>query len=95
MSKSYTPGLKILEKTSIKKERILPLIGEVHVKQDDEVVPDTVVASTKIPGNVQMVNVAKKLNIEPDNILDCMLVELDESIIKDSYCRKQGNFRII
>ena len=52
MSKSYTPGLKILDKISIEKERVLPLIGEVHVKQDDEVVSDTVVASTKIPCSV-------------------------------------------
>ena len=31
MSKSYTPGLKVLEKTLIEKERILPLKGKVHV----------------------------------------------------------------
>jgi PleD family two-component response regulator len=46
MSKSYTPGLKILEKTVIKKERILPLKGKVHVNQDEEVNADKIVAST-------------------------------------------------
>ena len=32
MSKSYTPGLKILKDTNISKERLLPLKGNVHVK---------------------------------------------------------------
>ena len=66
MSKSYTPGLKVLIKTLIKKERILPMQGKVHVELDQIVDADKVVASTKIPGNVQMINVANKLNIDPD-----------------------------
>ena len=80
MSKSYTPGLKVLEKTSIQKERILPLRGKVHANEGDEVDANDVVASTKIPGNVQMVNVANELNIDPDQISDCMLCLLDESL---------------
>ena len=88
MSKSYTPGLKILDKISIEKERILPLIGEVHVKQDDAVDSDTVVASTKIPGNVQMVNVANELNIDPDQVHDCMLCNIDEKVYKNQVIAK-------
>ena len=45
--------------------------------------PDEVVASTELPGNVQMVNVANKLNIEPENVPECMLVKLDENISKN------------
>ena len=82
MSKSYSPGLKILEKTSIKKERILPLKGKVHVHAGDKVDADNVVASTKIPGNVQMINVANELNIDPDEVSDCMLCSIDENIKK-------------
>ena len=40
--------------------------GVVHLKIGDIVKPDKVVASTEIPGNVQMVNVASKLNVEPE-----------------------------
>ena len=83
MSRSYTPGLKILSKTKLIINRILPMKGNVHFKVGEMVKSQDIVASTEIPGNVQMVNVSKKLNIEPDNVLDCMLVELDESIIKD------------
>ena len=82
MSRSYTPGLKILARTKIIKKRQLPMKGNVHLKIGDIVKSDTIVASTELPGNVQMLNVANKLNIEPENVPECMLVELDESISK-------------
>ena len=48
----------------IKKKRILPLSGKLHVKKDDLVKSDQIVASANIPGNVQMLNVSNKLNIK-------------------------------
>ena len=93
MSKSYTPGLKILEKTSIEKERILPLKGKVHVSSGDKVDSDKVVASTKIPGNVQMLNIANQLNIDPDQVSDCMLCSVDENVKKGQIiARSKGLF---
>ena len=83
MSRSYTPGLKILSRTKISKQRQLPLKGVVHLSVGDVVKPDEVVASTELPGNVQMVNVANKLNIEPENVPECMMVKLDEGISKN------------
>jgi len=83
MSRSYTPGLKILSRTKISKKRQLPLKGVVHLSVGDVVKPDEVVASTELPGNVQMVNVANKLNIEPENVPECMMVKLDEGISKN------------
>ena len=37
MSKSYTPGLKIVDKAEISKNRLLPLSGKVHVNENEEV----------------------------------------------------------
>tara|TARA_S200000501_G_scaffold128592_2_gene121513 strand:+ start:13579 stop:14691 length:1113 start_codon:yes stop_codon:yes gene_type:complete len=88
MSKSYTPGLKILENTLIKKKRILPLSGKLHVKKDDLVKSDQIVASANIPGNVQMLNVSNKLNIDPNQILDCMLCKVDEEVKKGQIIAK-------
>ena len=61
MSKSYTPGLKVLQHINIIKERLLPLKGKVHVEVGNEVKSNTIVASTEIPGNVQMLNLVNKL----------------------------------
>ena len=58
MAHSYTPGLKVLKKTIFKKERILPLKGDVLVKSGDQLTPDTIVASTNLPGNVQIIGTA-------------------------------------
>ena len=82
MSKSYTPGLVVLENTKIRKNRQLPIKGKVLVEVGEEILSDKIVASTKIPGNVQMLNAANKLNIEPENIQECMLVKIDENVEK-------------
>ena len=83
MSRSYTPGLKVLSSTIVSKTRLLPMKGDVHYKVGDNVNSKDIVASTKIPGNVHMVNISKQLNIEPENILDAMLIKLDEQVSKN------------
>ena len=88
MSKSYTPGLKILENTRINKERILPLKGEVHVTKEEIVNSDTVVASTKIPGNVHMLNISNELNIDPKEVVKSMLVNENDAVSKKQVIAK-------
>ena len=68
MAHAYTPGLKVSRQTEVKKERRLPLRGEVLVKAGSRVNAETVVARTELPGNVQTVNVANKLSILPEDI---------------------------
>ncbi len=93
MPKSYTPGLKILECANINKKRILPLKGEVHVDRNETVDANKVVASTKIPGNVQMLNIANELNIDPDEVPDVMLSKIDEKVSKGQViARSKGLF---
>lgn len=82
MARSYTPGLKVLANTKIEKIRRLPLKGHVHVEVGDKVEINTIVASTEIPGNVQMLNVAKKLDIDAVSVKDCMLVKIEDKIEK-------------
>ena len=82
MAQSYTPGLKVLVNTPSEKVRQLPLKGEVLVKVGDSVSADTIVASTHIPGNIQMVNVARQLNIEVETVPESMLIKIDERIKK-------------
>jgi hypothetical protein len=82
MAHSYTPGLKVLQKTLFRKERILPLKGKVLVKKGDNLSPDTVVASTNLPGNVQMLKVNNILNIEPRDVVDCLIIKEGDSVKK-------------
>ena len=73
MGHAYTPGLKVKEKLLVKKQRILPLKGDVMVKVGDKVKPNDVVARTELPGNVVPINVANKLGIPPEDIEMAML----------------------
>lgn len=80
MAHAYTPGLKVLEKTVIRKERILPLAGEVLVKEGDDVKAKDIVARTFLPGNVETVNVANKLGLPPEDIPKFMLKQEGDSV---------------
>ncbi len=93
MSKSYTPGLKVLEDTKVIKERLLPLKGKVRVKQNDIVESNTIVASTEIPGNVHMMNVSNELNIDVDQVESCMAVKINEDVkCKQIIAQSKGLF---
>lgn len=82
MAHAYTPGLKVSEKQIIIKRRILPLKGEVVLKVGDMVTPDTVVARTYLPGDVEPLNVANQLGLPPEDVEGCMLKKEGDSIEK-------------
>lgn len=75
MAHAYTPGLKVVETALVRKQRRLPLAGEVLVKKGDKVKALDVVARTFLPGNVETVNVANKLGMPPEDIPKYMLLE--------------------
>ena len=68
MGHAYTPGLKVTDKLLVRKNRILPLKGDVVVKLGDQVSPDTVVARTHLPGTVVPLNVANKLGVPAEDL---------------------------
>lgn len=93
MGTAYTPGLKIVAKTLVAKERRLPMIGEVHVKKGDRVVADDIVASTDLPGNVFPLNIANVLGCEPKEINDFLVKKEGDKLEKDEVIAEtQGIF---
>jgi len=72
MAHAYTPGLKVTERDLVSKRRVLPLKGEVMVKEGDKVDPDRVVARTHLPGEVIPINVANILGLPPEDVPECM-----------------------
>jgi hypothetical protein len=81
MAHAYTPGLRVAALTVIRKVRRLPIKGDVLAKKGDRVTADTVVARTHLPGNVQLVNVASKLGVPPED-LPSVMVKKDGDPIK-------------
>ena len=64
MAEAYTPGLIVTDLTIIRKERRLPLQGEVVVKLGNRVDYYDIIARTKIPGDVREIDAARTIGIE-------------------------------
>lgn len=72
MAHAYTPGLRVTERATIRRKRLLPIPGEVLVEEGQEVDVSAVVARTHLPGKVQAVNVVNRLGISPQEIREYM-----------------------
>src|SRR5438093_11256437 len=68
MAHSYTPGLKVTGSTTLRRERKLPLPGDVLVQVGQRVSASESVARTQLPGKVQAVNVANLLGVLPEDV---------------------------
>jgi len=79
---AYTPGLRVTPFAVVRRERRLPLKGTVLVKQGDAVEPGTVVARTDLPGNVQTVNLAARLAVDPARAPDTLLAPVGSVVTK-------------
>lgn len=82
MAHAYTPGLKVARATIVRKERRLPLPGQVLKKVGDKVKAEDVVARTELPGNVVPVNVAGLLSVPPEDVPIHMLKKVGDSVKK-------------
>ncbi|MFH1312038.1 MAG: hypothetical protein ABIJ00_02320 [Candidatus Eisenbacteria bacterium] len=92
MAHAYSPGLRVARRTEVRKERRLPLRGEVLVAVGDHVQAETVVARTELPGNVQTINVANKLSILPEDIERHMLAKTGDWVDEDELLAESRSF---
>lgn len=83
MAHAYTPGLRVAQRATVRRERILPLKGEVLASVGDRLAAEDVVAKTDLPGGVQTVNVINQLGITPDEIKDYMIKGEGDPVEKD------------
>lgn len=82
MGYAYTPGLKVAKYTTIRKERKLPIKGNVLVKEGQYVRAEDIIAKTEIPGNVSILNIAGLLGINPQEIRKYLVKKEGEEIKK-------------
>ena len=80
MAHAYTPGLRVTERAIVRRERRLPLKGDVLVARGETVTARTVVARTLLPGNVQTVNLASALGVEPAEVSAKLLKPLGAEV---------------
>ena len=77
---AYTPGLKVKRAMAVDKMRRLPILGEVLVNEGDKVEHSALVAKTEISGDPEIVKVAMKLGVEPEDLPRYMKVEIGDKV---------------
>ncbi|MBS0171152.1 MAG: hypothetical protein JSR62_12420 [Nitrospira sp.] len=92
MAHSYTPGLTVTERMTVRRRRILPLPGSVLVQVGDAVRADTAVARAELPGKVVPLNLANQLGIAPDEINDYLVKKEKDSVQKDDVLAENKPF---
>ena len=69
------------------------------MKSGDQLTPDTIVASTNLPGNVQMLKVSNILNIDPKDVVEALQVQEGQEVKKGDIIAETsgifGMFKII
>ncbi|MDP2173060.1 MAG: hypothetical protein Q8M98_06505 [Candidatus Cloacimonadaceae bacterium] len=84
MGQAYSAGLTVTDSIILKKERILPLKGQVLVKKGDMVKAETVIAETLLPGKVIPFNLANKLGVTPSQLVNYIKIKPGQQISKDT-----------
>lgn len=96
MSHAYYPGLRASEWVSLRRERLLPVEGEVLVREGQAVTPDTVVARTILRGTLTPVNVAASLGVEPGEVAGALLKQTGETVGQgELLARTKGVFGLL
>ncbi len=83
MAHAYTPGLRVTERATIRKERRLPIAGQVLVQAGARVAAEDVVARADLPGDVATVNVVNTLGITPAEVGQYMLKRPGDTVERD------------
>jgi len=92
MAHAYVPGLKVLSRTVIRKERKLPIEGEVLVEKHSYVKANDVVARALLPGPVDIINAANKLGIDPQELSLFLLKKEGDRVNEGEVIVKYSSF---
>ncbi|MBM4035164.1 MAG: hypothetical protein FJ291_25765 [Planctomycetes bacterium] len=83
MAHAYTPGLRVTGRATVRKERRLPIAGQVLAEKGARVRAEDIVARAELPGDVATVNVVNILGIAPAEIEQYMLKRQGDRVERD------------
>jgi len=93
MAKAYTPGLKVAQRTTHRARRILPIPGDVRIREGDTVDAEDVIAETFMDGDIMPMNVANRLSCTPSEVPSLMSKSEGDTVKKgDVIAESKGIF---
>ncbi|MGR3294704.1 MAG: hypothetical protein ACUZ8A_00485, partial [Candidatus Bathyanammoxibius sp.] len=92
MAHAYTPGLRVADRVTVRKNRILPLPGKTLASVGDWVEAETIVARTDMPGKVFSVNAAGRLGIPPGEVAKYMAKKEGDNVEENEIIAESKSF---
>ena len=92
MAYAYSPGLKVLESTVLRRDRRLPIHGATLVKEGDRVSAQQVVLKTELPGKADVVNVMTLLGCQPHELKQFMTCQIGDFVEKGQLLAMRASF---
>lgn len=92
MAYAYSPGLKVLESTVLRRDRRLPIHGSTLVKKGDRVGAEQVVLKTELPGKADVVNVMSLLGCQPHELKQFMVRSVGDYVEKGELLAMRASF---
>jgi len=92
MAHAFSPGLKVLARTTLRRYRRLPLPGDVLVTPGARVRAEQVIMRTELPGPADMVNVVSTLGILPDEIEKYMVRTVGDRVARGDVLAESKSF---
>ncbi len=89
---TYTQGLIIADGIRVRRERRLPVEGQVCVRQDERVRSETIVARAELPGRAEVVNVAGSLGVSAGDLARHALKREGDRVEKGEILARSGGF---
>ncbi len=92
MAQAYSAGLTVTDSIVLKKDRILPLKGTIKVKKGDKVKAEDLVAETLLPGKVVPFNLANKLGVPPNLVIEYIKIKAGDELKKGQVIAESKGF---
>ena len=75
---------------NVRRERMLPIPGDVLVQINERVEPTQVVGRANLPGDFRVLSVARELGVSPSKITRYLLVKLGDEIRRGQVIARSG-----
>lgn len=80
MSNALTPALAVTSRTTLRRRRDLPILGEILVREGDVVQGSQVVARALLEGELRLVRAAELLGIPAEDVVSALKVKIDDDV---------------
>lgn len=82
MSNALTPALAVTSRTTLRRRRDLPILGEILVREGDAVQGSQVVARALLEGELRLVRAAELLGIPAEDVAAALKVKIDDDVVE-------------